>query len=161
MWVSEAEQTRVYDAQGALTGRTPLQGVFSPDKRWVIQENRVVRVADGQPVLTSTTNLTGVFAPDSQYALIYDGDTLAAYRTDSWTRLWQQRNQFLDLPVQFSRDGRRFLMRSKLYDTETGTALGQYMGEPTTLSQDGRERGKASGIILSLCRSPSMPSRSW
>ena len=138
MWVSEAEQTRVYNAQGALTGRTPLQGVFSPDKRWVIQENRVVRVADGQPVLTSTTNLTGVFAPNSQYALIYDGDTLAAYRTDSWTRLWQQRDLYLDFPVQFSRDGRRFLMRSKLYDTETGAVLGQYMGEPTALSQDGR-----------------------
>ncbi|MDM7460445.1 MAG: WD40 repeat domain-containing protein [bacterium] len=138
LWVSEAEQTRVYNAQGALTGRTPLVGVFSPDKRWVIQGNRVVRVADGQPVLTSTSDLTGVFAPNSEYALIQEGDTLAAYRTDSWTRLWQPRGQYLYLPVQFSRDGRRFLMGSKLYDTETGAALGQYTGEPMALSQDGQ-----------------------
>ncbi|MFN7018883.1 MAG: WD40 repeat domain-containing protein, partial [Fimbriimonadales bacterium] len=129
LWVSEAEQTRVYDAQGALTGRTPLLGVFSPDKRWVIQGNRVVRVADGQPVLTSTSDLTGVFAPNSQYALLQEGDTLAAYRTDTWTRLWQQRELYLHSPVQFSRDGRRFLMRARLYDTETGAVLGQYTGD--------------------------------
>ncbi|MFN4034295.1 MAG: WD40 repeat domain-containing protein, partial [Fimbriimonadales bacterium] len=138
LWVSKAEQTRVYDAQGALTGRTPLQGVFSPDKRWVIQGNRVVRVADGQPVLTSGSDFTGVFAPNSQYALLQSGSTLAAYRTDTWTRLWQQSGLYLQLPVQFSRDGRRFLMESKLYDTETGAVLGQYTGEPTALSQDGR-----------------------
>lgn len=138
LWVDDGTRTLVYDENGNIMGQTSVRGTFSPDKRWVISGNRVVRVSDGQTVLTSADPLQGVFAPNSAFALLYDTRRTTAYRTDTWTPLWQ-RNAPLNLfHLQFSRDGSRFRENDRVYDTLTGTLLASYpAADLVALSESG------------------------
>lgn len=138
LWVDDGTRTLVYDENGNIMGQTSVRGTFSPDKRWVISGNRVVRVSDGQTVLTSADPLQGAFAPNSACALLYDTRRTTAYRTDTWTPLWQ-RNAPLNLfHLQFSRDGSRFRENDRVYDTLTGTLLASYpAADLVALSESG------------------------
>lgn len=135
VWVSEATQTRVYDAQGQLVQQTPLQGIFSPDKQWVITLSGVVRVRDGQVVLPEVYQ--GVFSSDSRYLLVSEPSGTALYRTDTWTRLWRQPEYVNLLSTRLSRNGLRFGDHSAVYDTLTGAQLGRYTADIVALSDEG------------------------
>lgn len=155
LWVDDGERTLIYDENGNIVGQTSLRGAFSPDKRWVISGNRVVRVSDGQTVLTSADPLQGAFAPNSAFVLLYDTRRTTAYRTDTWSQLWQ-RNQPLSLRnLQFSRDGLRFRENDSIYDTLTGTLLARYPGaDRVALSESGQYaatvRNQNQTIIVNL-----------
>ncbi|GIV07954.1 MAG: hypothetical protein KatS3mg019_0045 [Fimbriimonadales bacterium] len=135
VWVSDGAQTRVYDEQGQSVQQISLQGIFSPDKQWVITQNGVVRVSDGQVMLGGVSE--GVFSPDSRYVLVQEAGLIAGYRTDTWTHLWQASHTIYFPRVRFSRNGEYFTGGEAVYATATGTRLRVYEADFVALNDDG------------------------
>ncbi|GIV10616.1 MAG: hypothetical protein KatS3mg020_0107 [Fimbriimonadales bacterium] len=135
VWVSDGAQTRVYDEQGQSVQQISLQGIFSPDKQWVITPSGVVRVSDGQVMLGGVSE--GVFSPDSRYVLVQEAGLIAGYRTDTWTRLWQASHTIYFPRVRFSRNGEYFTGGEAVYATATGTRLRVYEADFVALNDDG------------------------
>ncbi|GIV08470.1 MAG: hypothetical protein KatS3mg019_0561 [Fimbriimonadales bacterium] len=135
VWVSDGAQTRVYDGQGQQVQQIPLQGIFSPDKQWVITPSGVVRVSDGQVMLSGVSE--GVFSPDSRYVLVQEAGLIAGYRTDTWTHLWQASHTLYFPRVRFSRNGEYFTGENAVYATATGARLRGYEADFVALNDDG------------------------